>query len=119
MPRQTSIQLTKATERQAKDLTAAGFGTFTDIVRIAIDRLHQQEIAHMKPITKLICTNCGKVFDGNHLNLSEVAYPLCRDCEAAGHTQAEMGQRWIADVEARQPLYGARPDYRPIGQRDV
>ncbi len=44
MSRQTSIQLTEATERQAKDLTAAGFGSFTDVVRIAIDRMYQQEV---------------------------------------------------------------------------
>ena len=41
MPRQTSIQLTEATERQVDQLRQ--FGTFTDIVRIAIDRMAQQE----------------------------------------------------------------------------
>jgi len=43
MPRQTSIQLTEATERQVAFLQERGFGTFTDIVRIAIDRMHTQE----------------------------------------------------------------------------
>lgn len=43
MPRQTSIQLTESTRRQAAALTAAGFGTFTDIVRTAIDRMYTQE----------------------------------------------------------------------------
>lgn len=43
MPRQTSFQMTESTERQMDDLKAAGFGTTTDIIRIAIDRMHQQE----------------------------------------------------------------------------
>jgi hypothetical protein len=47
MSRQTSIQLTGATERQAEALKAQGFGTFTDIVRLAIDRMYQQEVANM------------------------------------------------------------------------
>jgi len=43
MPRQTSVQLTEATERQAAELKAAGYGSLTDVIRIAIDRMHQQE----------------------------------------------------------------------------
>ena len=43
MPRQTSIQLTEATERQVDTLKQEGFGTFTDIVRIAIDRMYREE----------------------------------------------------------------------------
>jgi len=42
MPRQTSIQLTGATERQVADLRDAGYGNFSDIVRIAIDRMHRE-----------------------------------------------------------------------------
>lgn len=37
MPRQTSVQLTPATERQVEDLQEWGYGTFTDIVRVAVD----------------------------------------------------------------------------------
>ena len=43
MPRQTSVQLTEATERQAAELKALGFGSMTDIIRTAIDRMYQQE----------------------------------------------------------------------------
>lgn len=43
MPRQTSFQMTEATERQMNDLKVAGFGTTTDVIRIAIDRMYQQE----------------------------------------------------------------------------
>jgi Arc/MetJ-type ribon-helix-helix transcriptional regulator len=43
MPRQTSVQLTEATERQAAELKAAGYGTLTEVIRVAIDRMHQQE----------------------------------------------------------------------------
>lgn len=44
MVRQTSVNLTKSTERQVEELKSAGFGGFTDIVRLAIDRLHTSEI---------------------------------------------------------------------------
>lgn len=43
MPRQTSLQITEATDRQVAFLQEQGFGTFTDIVRIAIDRMCQEE----------------------------------------------------------------------------
>lgn len=49
MPRQTSLQLTEATERQVAALRS--FGTFTDIARIAIDRLYRDEIiSNRRPI---------------------------------------------------------------------
>jgi len=56
MTRQTSIQLTEATDRQVKALTEQGFGTFTDVVRIAIDRMYRtetrkQEATQMKTAT--------------------------------------------------------------------
>lgn len=44
MNRQTSIQLTAATEHQIESLKAAGFGSFTDIVRLAVDRMYNQEV---------------------------------------------------------------------------
>lgn len=43
MPRQTSIQLTEATERQLDALKAQGYGTTTDIIRLAIDRMWTAE----------------------------------------------------------------------------
>ena len=47
MPRQTSLQLTPQMERQLEELKAAGFGTNTDVIRIALDRMHQQERMNM------------------------------------------------------------------------
>lgn len=44
MPRQTSIQITEATERQIEYLTMRGYGKMTDIVRIAIDRMYRDEV---------------------------------------------------------------------------
>jgi len=52
MPRQTSVQLTESTERQAAALKTAGFGSLTDIIRIAIDRMYQQEIPTMSEATQ-------------------------------------------------------------------
>jgi len=43
MGRQTSLQLTEATERQVEALKLQGFGTLTDVVRIAVDRMYQKE----------------------------------------------------------------------------
>lgn len=49
MPRQTSLQLTEATERQVAALRS--FGTFTDVNRIAIDRMYRDEIiSNKRPI---------------------------------------------------------------------
>jgi hypothetical protein len=42
--RQTSIQITEATDRQVADLSEMGFGTQTNIVRIAVDRMHGEEV---------------------------------------------------------------------------
>jgi hypothetical protein len=44
--RQTSVQLTVATDRQVERLQDWGYGGFTDIVRIAIDRMFRQEAAY-------------------------------------------------------------------------
>ena len=41
--RQTSIQITKATDKQVEHLKALGYGAFTDIVRLAIDRMFNLE----------------------------------------------------------------------------
>ena len=43
MTRQTSFQLTPATEAQLDALKAQGYGTTTDIIRIAIDRMAREE----------------------------------------------------------------------------
>ena len=41
--RQTSMNLTPATEAQLDYLKQSGFGGTTDVIRIAIDRMAQQE----------------------------------------------------------------------------
>lgn len=43
MPKQTSIQLTEATQRQVEALKAQGYGSLTEIIRIAIDRMWMAE----------------------------------------------------------------------------
>lgn len=53
MPRQTSVQLTEATERQAAELKAAGYGNLTDVIRTAIDRMHQQEFGKGDNMSKV------------------------------------------------------------------
>lgn len=51
---QTSIRFTAATRRQIDQLEAAGHGTITQIVAIAIDRMHREEIKHMTTHTVTI-----------------------------------------------------------------
>lgn len=53
MPKSTqvSMQFTGATQRQVEELTALGFGNRTDIVRIAVDRMHREETLKMEKIT--------------------------------------------------------------------
>jgi hypothetical protein len=51
MARQTSVQLIEATERQVEVLKSLGFGTFTDIVRVAVDRMYQDESDKMSQVT--------------------------------------------------------------------
>ena len=66
MPRQTSFQMTEATERQMDDLKAAGFGTTTDVIRIAIDRMYQQERNTMSTNTIYLSeNNAGGLLVGN------------------------------------------------------
>ena len=47
MNRPTSIQVSPATDRQVEALRASGFGGLTDIVRLAIDRMYNQEVNTM------------------------------------------------------------------------
>lgn len=44
--RKSSVSLTLATDRQVERLQEWGYGTFTDIVRIGIDRMFKQEAAY-------------------------------------------------------------------------
>lgn len=67
MPRQTSLQITEATDRQVEYLKTAGFGSLTEIMRIAVDRLYLQE---RKPMGTL-------KFDNPILDAASLS-PVCR-----------------------------------------
>lgn len=45
MPRQTSMQLTQATEAQITELKRLGYGSTSAVIRTAVDRMHQTETA--------------------------------------------------------------------------
>lgn len=55
MARQTSVQISEATDRQVKQL--AEYGSFTDVVRIAIDRMWDAD--HMRKHFELAQTESG------------------------------------------------------------
>ena len=46
--RRTTINLTEATDRQIKYLKEYGFGSFSQVVRIAIDRMYREEMKAME-----------------------------------------------------------------------
>lgn len=46
--RRTTINLSEATDRQIEFLARRGFGSFTQIVRLAIDRMYAKEFEEMK-----------------------------------------------------------------------
>jgi hypothetical protein len=83
------------TERMLSELEAHYNVEPSGLLQMAVAELHRKmkkEIANMKAITKLMCMNCGKIFDNGDAELAD--YPLCADCKASGHTQDEMAERW-------------------------
>lgn len=60
-PKQTSLQVTEATRQQVEQL--ASFGSFTDIVRIAVDRMWNEEHSRkhwdLAQEERGICSWCG------------------------------------------------------------
>lgn len=69
MPRQTSVQITDATQQQINRLQSLGFGSFTDIVRIAIDRMTQQESSIMSK--QITFTDWSPDGDYNYLHTAD------------------------------------------------
>ena len=92
MTRQTSFQMTEATEAQLDALKAQGYGTTTDIIRIAIDRMAREE-STMEPITETYTKQCAIVAEVN----GKVA------------TWAKVGGQWQFDCMGRAPWLG-KPD---------
>ena len=66
MTRQTSFQLTPATEAQIDALKEQGFGTTTDIIRIAIDRMYTQEVNMTEKIDRY-----GRITAGTYVTLRD------------------------------------------------
>ena len=105
MPRQTSVQLTESTERQAAALKAAGFGTLTDIIRIAIDRMYLQETRTMgaTTITQIWHHSTSgdrfavKVYDGD--NPRELWGPLTSDQIQEVINTVRRGDNWEGAYE--------------------
>ena len=46
------VRITPALRRQLDELIAAGFGTQVEIIRIAVDRMHRQEINKQQQANK-------------------------------------------------------------------
>lgn len=68
MPRQTSVQLTEATERQAAELKAQGFGSMTDVIRTAIDRMYHQEKGRSMNAKQQVAELLKTIYDAGDVN---------------------------------------------------
>jgi hypothetical protein len=71
--RRTTVNLTKATDRQVADLKAAGFGDFTSIVRVAVDRMHSQERNRMMNMKEWADRMADRLAEGEDDATVEVA----------------------------------------------
>ena len=80
MTRQTSVQITEATDAQVEYLKQRGFGGTTDVIRIAIDRMATQEGHTMTTI------DYGYPYGRQQAGLVE-KHAACDECEAAGTAQ--------------------------------
>ena len=90
--RQTSMNLTPATEAQLDYLKAKGFGGTTDIVRIAIDRMATQEGMNTMEYTAWVSNDQGAstdVADG-------VTFASKR--AAADAARSEFGKGWRVHI---------------------
>lgn len=104
MPRQTSVQLTEATERQAAELKAAGYGTLTDIIRTAIDRMHQQETRTMSAREQVV-TLLKTIYDSGDVNAMQIwkGYDASTDengwhCKWFGRSEVTYLGKSVAEV---------------------
>lgn len=111
MSRQTSIQISDSMQRQITRLQAAGFGTFTDIVRLAVDRMYQQEIGVPENVfaawnamnADIPLEKFGAVVSGvqEHVNASPAKIADFIDGGEEGWQDDPMGhQEWITSTSA-------------------
>ena len=63
MSTQTTVRLNEDTRRKLVDLELAGFGTQSNVMRVAIDRMHQQECKVMA--VELVEDNAGGLYLGS------------------------------------------------------
>lgn len=105
MPRQTSIQLTEATDRQVAALKTAGYGSLTDIIRIAIDRMYQQETRTMNStndtyyIDEQMLGNTATAADARRIAVEAVEYADGDGYPVADTTVVGIDDNgyWVAD----------------------
>jgi len=93
MPRQTSVQLTEATEQQIQWLKNEGYGTFTDITRIAIDRMYREEVNRMTLKVRQ-CPHCLQSFNTDLVDVDRHIENCERHIrETVDHKSRESAQR--------------------------
>ncbi len=118
MPRQTSFQITEATERQINALKTQGYGTATDIIRIAIDRMWRQETFQDRtPAQTGIQVWQHRTSGERYLvllgNGVEGAVPIAQRDQEAQIISAMMPD-WEWDAELADAIDADADDYRAV-----
>lgn len=90
-----NVNTTQSTDRQVKFLKDRGYGDFTAIVRIAIDRMYNQERSFDEMAGKdmVYCDKCGAEYNRLH-------YPNGHPCDPEDLRQIERDRK--ADEEVRK-----------------
>ena len=95
------IRITPAMRKQLDFLTEAGFGNQTDVIRLAVDRMYQQEAPrkvrapHRQQLIEIVA---AKVSDG-HLDAADVR--RINDSDEGWEYDYGGDQHWIRYQQAR------------------
>lgn len=92
--RRTTINLTKAQDRQIEYLQGRGYGGFTQIVRTALERMYYQERSQIVAGKDMRhCATCGEEYDA-------LRHPNGHPCDPEILRQIERDRK--ADEEVRK-----------------
>ena len=97
--RRTTVNLTEATDRQIEYLKGRGFGSFTQIIRLAIDRMYRKEADtmecnHPEEARRFsedglleFCTECGAMICDHHKRKFGTPHPV-------EYSPTELKEKW-------------------------
>lgn len=65
------VRVTPVMRRQVDELTAAGFGNQTEVIRTAVDRMHQREIRNMTAREQIVAM-LKTIYDAGDVNAMQI-----------------------------------------------